>query len=214
MALRRSPPTTSEAETTLAGTRSGRDSGPTTEPVSRSLMTTARHRLRGLVGGAALATLAVTSVAACTRAPNDSATNDPTFEPASSANNSSLAGVRFDVRRDPGCGCCVSWVEYMRTHGAIIDLTEEADRAAFRADRGVADEAASCHTAVVDGYTIEGHVPVGAIERLLAERPDALGLALPGMPIDAAGMGGDIVDWESQPVMLIGDDGQLAEFDY
>ncbi len=101
-----------------------------------------------------------------------------------------------------------------RKTGAIIDLTEDADRAAFRADLGVADEAASCHTAVVDGYTIEGHVPVGAIERLLAERPDALGLALPGMPIDAARMGGDIVDWESQPVMLIGDDGQLTEFDY
>ena len=85
---------------------------------------------------------------------------------------------------------------------------------AFLTDRSGADEAASCHTAVVDGYTIEGHLPVGAVERLLAERPDAIGLALPGMPIDAAGMGGDTVDWESQPVMLIGDNGELTEFDY
>ena len=214
MALRRSSPTTSDAETTLARTKRGRDSGPTTEPVSVRQMTTPQRRLRGLLGGAALAALAVTSMAACAGTPDNSVTNASNSEPASSVGDTSLAGLRFDVRRDPGCGCCTSWVEYMRTHGAIIDLTEDADRAAFRADRGVADEAASCHTAVVDRYTIEGHVPVGAIERLLAERPDAIGLALPGMPVDAAGMGGDIVDWESQPVMLIGDNGELTEFDY
>lgn len=74
--------------------------------------------------------------------------------------------------------------------------------------------AASCHTALVDGYVIEGHVPAGAIKVLLEERPDAAGLALPGMPADSPGMGGNEQTWESQPVSLITHDGDLVPFDY
>ena len=66
----------------------------------------------------------------------------------------------------------------------------------------------------MDGYVIEGHVPAGAILRLLDDRPDAVGLALPGMPADSPGMGGDLETRESQPVMLIGNDGELVAFDY
>lgn len=69
-------------------------------------------------------------------------------------------------------------------------------------------------TKLVDGSTIEGHVPAEAIERLLSERPDAVGLALPGMPVDAPGMGGNATDWESQRVMLIGAGGELSQFEY
>lgn len=86
--------------------------------------------------------------------------------------------------------------------------------AAFKTENGVPDGAASCHTALVDGYVVEGHVPAGAILRLLEERPDAVGLALPGMPADSPGMGGDPTTWESQPVMLIQHDGELVSFDY
>jgi len=86
--------------------------------------------------------------------------------------------------------------------------------AAFKAEHGVPEGAASCHTALVDGYVIEGHVPAGAILRLLDERPDAVGLALPGMPADSAGMGGDPETWESQPVVLIQNNGELAPFDF
>ena len=93
-------------------------------------------------------------------------------------------------------------------------MTDDPDRAAYRADVGVPDEAASCHTAIVNGYALEGHIPVGAIERLLQDRPDAVGLALPGMPTDSPGMGGDVTTWESQPVMLVGHDGSLQPFDY
>ena len=75
-------------------------------------------------------------------------------------------------------------------------------------------EAASCHTALVEGYALEGHVPVGAIQQLLAARPDAIGLALPGMPSDSPGMGGNQETWESQPVMLVTNDGKLVPFDY
>lgn len=75
-------------------------------------------------------------------------------------------------------------------------------------------EVASCHTAIVDGYALEGHIPVGAILRLLEDRPDAVGLALPGMPADSPGMGGNVTTWESQPVVLIGRDGSLQPFEY
>lgn len=126
----------------------------------------------------------------------------------------SLTSLTIDVRKDPGCDCCTSWVQYLRKHGANVELTADGDRDSFRAEHGISDEAASCHTAVVEGYAIEGHVPVGAIQRLLADRPNAAGLALPGMPADGPGMGGTESDWERQPVMLVGTDGDLTAFDY
>lgn len=146
----------------------------------------------------------------------DDSTTSPeaTGDEASATAQASLAGLTIDVRNDPGCGCCTSWVEYLQEHGATVELTEDAERDAFRAESGIADDAASCHTAIVEGYAIEGHVPVGAIQRLLEDRPDAVGLALPGMPADGPGMGGNETTWERQPVMLIGTDGELTTFDY
>lgn len=91
---------------------------------------------------------------------------------------------------------------------------EDPQLAEFRAAHGVPGGSESCHTALVDGYVIEGHVPAGAILRLLDERPDAIGLALPGMPADSPGMGGDASTWEGQPVMLIQHDGSLVRFEY
>lgn len=93
-------------------------------------------------------------------------------------------------------------------------MAEDPDLLSFKAENGVPMGADSCHTALVDGYVIEGHVPAGAIERLLETRPDAVGLALPGMPADAPGMGGDVTTWESQPVSLITHEGTLVPFDY
>lgn len=101
---------------------------------------------------------------------------------------------------------------YLRTHGAVVEMSDDADRATFRESNGIPDDAASCHTAQVDGYVIEGHVPAAAIERLLAERPEAIGLALPGMPSDSPGMGGDETTWSQQAVMLIGADGALTSW--
>ncbi len=93
-----------------------------------------------------------------------------------------------------------------------MTVADDAARDAYRAEVGIPDDAASCHTAIVGGYAIEGHVPVGAIVRLLEERPDAIGLALPGMPADSPGMGGDVTTWEAQPVLLVGRDGSLTPF--
>lgn len=103
---------------------------------------------------------------------------------------------------------------YLQKNGATTEITDDAERAQYRADLGIPDEVASCHTAVVDGYAIEGHVPIGAILKMLDERPDAVGIGLPNMPGDSPGMGGDEESWESQPVVLIGHDGSLTPFDY
>lgn len=93
-------------------------------------------------------------------------------------------------------------------------MTDDPTRAEYRVSVGIPDLAASCHTAMVDDYAIEGHVPVEAIRRLLVDRPDVAGLALPGMPADSPGMGGDTTSWANQPVMLVNRDGSLDPFTY
>ncbi len=103
---------------------------------------------------------------------------------------------------------------YLRSKGATVAVTDDLERAEFRASLGVPDSAASCHTALIDGYAIEGHVPVEAIRRLVTERPDAVGLALPGMPVDSPGMGGDEGSWADQPVVLVHRDGSLTGYPY
>lgn len=91
-------------------------------------------------------------------------------------------------------------------------MTEDPQLALFKTDNGVPDGARSCHTALVDGYVVEGHVPSEAIVKLLDDRPDVAGLALPGMPTDAPGMGGDESTWVAQEVLLIQNNGQLAPY--
>ncbi|MEE8407332.1 MAG: DUF411 domain-containing protein [Acidimicrobiia bacterium] len=75
-------------------------------------------------------------------------------------------------------------------------------------------EASACHTAVVEGYVVEGHVPASAIRTLINTRPPVVGIAVPGMPIDAPGMGGTPESWDSQPVLVINQNGPLTAFDY
>lgn len=94
------------------------------------------------------------------------------------------------VWKDPNCGCCSGWVDHLRGSGFTVAAIDTADLAAVKAALGVPGELASCHTAKIDAYVIEGHVPAAAIRRLLAERPAALGLAVPGMPIGSPGMEG------------------------
>jgi hypothetical protein len=103
---------------------------------------------------------------------------------------------------------------YLQELGAEVDLRVDPQIESFKNANGVPEEVHSCHTAVVDGYIIEGHVPAGAILRLLAERPDAIGIAVPGMPEDSPGMGGNPTTWEAQQVVLITNSGKLRTFDY
>jgi len=92
------------------------------------------------------------------------------------------------VYRPPTWGCCGGWSEYMRDNGYTVKVEDDQNRAALRDRYDVPLQIQSCHTAIVDGYIIEGHVPVDEIERLLAERPDIVGLAVIGMPSGSPGM--------------------------
>ena len=92
------------------------------------------------------------------------------------------------VIKDPACGCCTEWVEHLRREGFTVSVTDTPDQPAISARMGVPAELRGCHTATIGGYVIEGHVPAADIRRLLAERPKAIGLAVPGMPMGSPGM--------------------------
>ena len=97
------------------------------------------------------------------------------------------------VEKSPTCGCCTGWVEHMRASGFEVEVRDVTPERLDLTKRrlGVEPEYQSCHTAVVDSYVIEGHVPAADIRRLLAERPSATGLAVPGMPFGSPGMPSD-----------------------
>jgi hypothetical protein len=110
------------------------------------------------------------------------------------------------VYRDPSCGCCASWVQHLRDAGFTVQVEETADLDAIRTRLGVPSDLVACHTAEVAGYVVEGHVPAAALRRLLSERPNAKGLAVPDMPVGSPGMEGG----KPQPytVVMFGADGQ------
>lgn len=94
------------------------------------------------------------------------------------------------VYKTPTCRCCTKWVRYLQEAGFAVRTEHPADLAEIRTALGVTPQYAACHTAVVEGYVVEGHVPAADIKRLLAERPAARGLAVPGMPVGSPGMEG------------------------
>jgi len=94
---------------------------------------------------------------------------------------------RVEVWKSPACGCCKEWIAHLRANGFEV-VAFDTGNAAARARLGVPEAFGSCHTARVEGYVVEGHVPAADIQRLLRERPAALGLAVPGMPIGSPGM--------------------------
>ncbi len=117
------------------------------------------------------------------------------------------------VRKDPDCSCCSAWIKIVETAGfpVTVEMLPPADLAAFKVARGIPQAMASCHTAEAGGYLIEGHVPVADLRRLLAEMPDALGLAVPGMPWGSPGMGPE-AEREAYDVHLIARDGSTTLF--
>jgi hypothetical protein len=104
---------------------------------------------------------------------------------------SAQGGPAAHVLKDPNCGCCNAWIAILERDGFRVTTETSFGTALFRekAARGIPPAMASCHTADVGGYVVEGHVPPADIRRLLAERPDAVGLAVPGMPYGSPGMG-------------------------
>jgi hypothetical protein len=103
--------------------------------------------------------------------------------------------------RDPGCGCCIKWVDAMRRAGFPVTVRETPDMAAVKARLKVPDTLASCHTTQVGGLVVEGHVPAAAVRRLLARRPaGVIGIAAPGMPRGSPGM--EMPDGSKDPLNL------------
>ncbi len=98
------------------------------------------------------------------------------------------SGTPIAVYKSPTCGCCSKWVDYLRANGFAPTATNVEDMTAVKAKHHVPDAVQSCHTAVVGGYIIEGHVPAADIRRLLKEKPAVAGLAAPGMPLGSPGM--------------------------
>lgn len=117
----------------------------------------------------------------------------------------------LDVRRNPGCGCCEKWAEGLKAAGFDVTMADDAALDAYRAGLGVPADLAGCHTAKIDGYVIEGHVPAADIVRLLLERPEAQGLTVPGMPMGSPGMETEGMK-DAFQVLLFKRDGSRAVF--
>lgn len=115
---------------------------------------------------------------------------------------------QVEVWKDPNCGCCKDWVVHMEANGFDVKVHDSGNTAA-RKRLGVPDKLGSCHTALVGGYAIEGHVPAREVHRLLKERPAAVGLSVPGMPVGSPGMDGKIYGDRKDPydVVLISRNG-------
>jgi hypothetical protein len=123
------------------------------------------------------------------------------------------APTTLQVWKDPNCGCCKDWIAHLEKNGFAAAVIDQGNNAA-RARLGMPQKFGSCHTALIQGYVIEGHVPAADIQRLLKEKPQALGLAVPGMPIGSPGMDGPAYGdrRDAYQVLLIQRDGGTTVF--
>ena len=173
------------------------------------MKTTSEYSRRALLalcaaaGGAMLAgcdrktaTVAATDEAAAARPPSKAGSGSPML-----------------VYRDPECGCCEAWADIARDAGYAVTVENRADMPAVKARYGVPDELASCHTAIVGGYAIEGHVPMSHVAKLLRVRPgDIRGIAVPGMPRGSPGMEMPDGSTDSFEVMAFAEGGKVSQF--
>ena len=117
------------------------------------------------------------------------------------------------VVKDPSCGCCGAWIDHLAAGGfaTSVEMREAAALDVYKREMGIPEALASCHTATVGGYVIEGHVPAADIRKLLSEAPDAIGLSVPGMPYGSPGMGPE-TERKTYDVVLIHKDGSSEVF--
>ena len=125
------------------------------------------------------------------------------------------AGTNIHVVKNPQCGCCNAWIEVLEVDGFNVTTEDRSnsDLAVFKFESGIPKDMMSCHTAKIGGYFIEGHVPASDIKRLIKERPDALGLAVPAMPYGSPGMGPED-QREAYDVYIISADGTAEVFQH
>ncbi len=131
---------------------------------------------------------------------------------ASSVLPAAAAGEAITVLKTSGCACCLGWIKHLKQAGFVIDAknVDMGTLVKTKLDAGLTAQLAACHTGKLSGYIIEGHVPVREIRRLLAERPNAIGLAVPGMPLGSPGMEADKA--EPYKVLLVRKDGSTEIF--
>ncbi len=158
--------------------------------------------------------LLVLTVSACSTpdAPADATATDGTTTTAAARPADASLPV-LTVYKSPTCGCCSTWAQAMERDGFRVETVETDDLATVRDSLGMPGDLAACHIATVGGYAVEGHVPPTAIRRMLADRPDVAGIAVPGMPIGSVGM-------EQGPtrqpynVLLVGKDGEALVYEH
>jgi hypothetical protein len=123
------------------------------------------------------------------------------------------AQPKVHVVKDPQCPCCNAWIGHLRDNGFPVSFEERSVEALdlYKQEKGIPADLVSCHTGTVEGYVLEGHVPAADVRRLLDERPEAIGLAVPGMPFGSPGMGPE-TERQAYDVILIGKDGTPAVF--
>lgn len=129
---------------------------------------------------------------------------------AKKASASPLAGKEVTVYRTVTCGCCKNYISYLENAGLVVKEELVTDIQAIKAQNNIPSELASCHTTVMDGYVVEGHIPTQVMEQLAKEKPSVRGIALPGMPQGSPGMPG--VKAGSWAISSFTDDGQISTF--
>jgi hypothetical protein len=116
-------------------------------------------------------------------------------------NPAQLSTQQITVYKSATCECCTNWISYLEENSFTVKAIETLDMATIKSENGVPLNLHSCHTALVDGYVVEGHVPVDEIKRLLEERPNVMGIAVAGMPPGSPGM--DIAGFENDPFDVV-----------
>jgi len=125
-----------------------------------------------------------------------------------------LAGDMM-MYKSPNCGCCSTWADTLKTAGFTVAENKDEDMDAIKAKYGVPEKLASCHTAIIDGYVIEGHVPAADVQRLLKEKPEGVvGLTAPGMPQQSPGMQPDVLEPKNYDVLAFDKDGKTTVFSH
>ncbi|NEX59988.1 DUF411 domain-containing protein [Noviherbaspirillum galbum] len=122
----------------------------------------------------------------------------------------SAAQPVIEVYKSAFCGCCKEWIKHLEANGFKVKAKDVENPSDYREKMGMPDDLGSCHTGVVQGYALEGHVPAQEIKRLLAEKPKAKGLAVPGMPVGSPGMEGTRKD--AFDVLLVDKDGRHSVY--
>jgi len=130
---------------------------------------------------------------------------------ACNSNEQALA-TEVTMYKDPNCGCCGDWAKHLNREGFTVIEKTSSDMGGVKSEYGVPSRLASCHTALIDGYIIEGHVPADDIKRLLKERPDVVGLTAPGMPMKSPGMQAEGLPPKNYDVLSFDKNGKTAVY--